>query len=208
MKNLKEALELRKGMAGTRGIPDGSGPNGNGPTGRRKGMCPLRKDYESDEEYGKAMSKWKASNKKSLKKSIDLMKSKYSKRVGTPGHYKYFYGDEGKSTVDNTKEGSVKGVRQKLSSTEKAKNLRDKLKLNNRPSIFSSEDRARNYAENAKKPMRVVLGDNSGKGKQDYFVASPGDAEKLVRAGYEYAPDKVGNNPPPDKKKKINNERA
>jgi len=64
--NLKEALELRKGAEGIRGIPDGSGPEGKGPTGRRKGDCPKKEDFDNEFDYWKAYRKWQAKNKKGI----------------------------------------------------------------------------------------------------------------------------------------------
>ena len=55
-------VPMRKGAAGTRGVPDGSGPEGKGPTGRQLGGCPKREDFESDSEYEKALKEWKAAN--------------------------------------------------------------------------------------------------------------------------------------------------
>lgn len=93
MDKLKKALELRKGIKGTRGIPDGSGP-GKGIIGKGKGKCPKRENFKNDESYKEAMEKWQALQKDELKKSIELMKSKYTKRTGGPGKYKYYYGPE------------------------------------------------------------------------------------------------------------------
>jgi hypothetical protein len=53
---------LRKGAAGTRGVPDGSGPDGKGPTGLRLGGCPKREDFDDEAEYKKAMLRWKEKN--------------------------------------------------------------------------------------------------------------------------------------------------
>jgi hypothetical protein len=54
--------KLFKGKAGTRGVPDGSGPEGKGPTGRRQGDCPKKEDYDSTFEWRKAYFKWKKKN--------------------------------------------------------------------------------------------------------------------------------------------------
>lgn len=79
-------IPLTKGAAGTRGVPDGSGPEGKGPTGRKKGGCPKREDFKNGFEYNKAMLKWKAKNK--TEKSIVLMptemlKAEYLGKVGS-----------------------------------------------------------------------------------------------------------------------------
>lgn len=50
---------LIKGKAGTRGVPDGSGPEGKGATGRRQGDCPKKEDYDNTFEWRKAYLKWK-----------------------------------------------------------------------------------------------------------------------------------------------------
>lgn len=52
-----------EGYKGTRGVPDGSGPGpGLAGKGRRKGNCPKREDYKTDEEYEKALKDWKKKN--------------------------------------------------------------------------------------------------------------------------------------------------
>jgi hypothetical protein len=62
--NLKEFFEqLEEGWAGTRGVPDGSGPApGMSGKGRRMGTCPKREEFDSDEAYEDAMKEWKKKN--------------------------------------------------------------------------------------------------------------------------------------------------
>lgn len=47
---------------------------------------------------------------------------------------------------------------------------------------FRSLDLARSFASGCHKPHRVMLGDHP-----QYWVVCPADAERLVKAGYEYA---------------------
>lgn len=47
---------------------------------------------------------------------------------------------------------------------------------------FASVSAATAFAERCHKPQRVVLGDHPA-----VWVVSPADAERLARAGYEYA---------------------
>ncbi len=47
---------------------------------------------------------------------------------------------------------------------------------------FSSLELAKSFADNATQPQRVILGDHP-----EIWVVTPADAERLVRAGYEYA---------------------
>ena len=49
---------------------------------------------------------------------------------------------------------------------------------------FRSLALARAAREHAVKPVRILLGDHP-----EYWVVTPADAERLVRAGYEYAPE-------------------
>ena len=64
LKDFFEQLET-EGYEGTRGVPDGSGPAPRmSGKGRRMGNCPKREDFESDEEYEKAMKAWKKKQKK------------------------------------------------------------------------------------------------------------------------------------------------
>jgi len=63
-KSLMEGdMNLTKGKLGIRGVPDGSGPEGKGATGRQLGGCPQREGFKSDEEYEKAFSRWQKANK-------------------------------------------------------------------------------------------------------------------------------------------------
>ena len=41
---------------------------------------------------------------------------------------------------------------------------------------------ATSFADRAKKPMRIILGDDGC-----YWVVTPAEAERLVKAGHEYA---------------------
>lgn len=55
---------------------------------------------------------------------------------------------------------------------------------------FRNRYLAERFVDHCVKPMRVLLGDNDGRrmdGDGEYLVATPADAERLVRAGYEYA---------------------
>jgi hypothetical protein len=47
---------------------------------------------------------------------------------------------------------------------------------------FQSPELAKSFAEQATKPQRIILGDHP-----EFWVVRPVDAERLVRAGYEYA---------------------
>lgn len=100
-------IPLTKGAAGTRGVPDGSGPEGKGPTGRKKGQYPKRDDYDNEFEFRKACMKWKAKNK--TEKSIvymptEMLKGEHLGKVGsTQGHLNKV----GSSTPEH--KGSVKG---------------------------------------------------------------------------------------------------
>lgn len=47
---------------------------------------------------------------------------------------------------------------------------------------FSSLEQAMSFADHTVKPQRIVLGDHP-----QFWVVRPVDAERLVRAGYEYA---------------------
>jgi hypothetical protein len=49
---------------------------------------------------------------------------------------------------------------------------------------FRSLALARAARDRAVKPMRIVIGD-----APEYWLVIPLDAERLVRAGYEYAPE-------------------
>ena len=55
---------------------------------------------------------------------------------------------------------------------------------------FRNRFLAEQFVGHCVKPMRIILGDNDGRrqdGDGEYLVATPADAERLVRAGYEYA---------------------
>jgi len=66
----KMKKSLMKGKAGTRGVPDGSGPEGKGPTGRRMPpQKPKREDFDSDETFSQALVRWKNTQGKNIKKS-------------------------------------------------------------------------------------------------------------------------------------------
>lgn len=56
------------------------------------------------------------------------------------------------------------------------------IKLKYKPSKFSSRELAFNSLKHCLKPHRVILGDD-----MKFWVVCPADAEKLHRAGYEYA---------------------
>jgi len=47
---------------------------------------------------------------------------------------------------------------------------------------FRSLELAQSFVNHATKPLRIVLGDHP-----EFWVVRPVDAERLVRAGYEYA---------------------
>lgn len=47
---------------------------------------------------------------------------------------------------------------------------------------FRSIEAARGFAYGATRPQRIILGD-----QPEFWVVRPVDAERLVRAGYEYA---------------------
>lgn len=130
MKLLK-ALQLRKGAKGTRGVPDGSGPEGEGPTGRRLGNCPKKEDFDNEEDYLKAYKVWQ--QKKKINKALNLRKAKYTKRTGSPGSYKYFYGEE----VDKEKkvEPEKKEKKGKLQGEEKLNAIRSIVKNKQRGKI-------------------------------------------------------------------------
>ena len=53
---------------------------------------------------------------------------------------------------------------------------------------FASLDNARSYAARCIKSHRIVLGDIDDDGEDGkYWVVLPADAERLQRAGYEFA---------------------
>lgn len=60
--NLEEFMDkqINEGWKGERGVPDGSGPApGEAGKGRKIGNCPKREDFETEEEYKKALATWK-----------------------------------------------------------------------------------------------------------------------------------------------------
>lgn len=79
-KSKEKNMDLTKGKAGIRGVPDGSGPEGKGTTGRQLGGCPRREGFKSDEEYEKAFRRWQKANK--VKKSQAERKIKGLKKAG------------------------------------------------------------------------------------------------------------------------------
>lgn len=55
---------MQKGKAGTRGVPDGSGPDGRGATGRQSPpQKPKRADFDTDEAFFKALARWRAATR-------------------------------------------------------------------------------------------------------------------------------------------------
>lgn len=60
--------------------------------------------------------------------------------------------------------------------------VKNKNGLKYNPAIFSDRELAFSFAHGSVKPHRVILGEN---GK--YWVVCPADAERLQKAGYEYA---------------------
>ncbi|MCG3138814.1 MAG: hypothetical protein HJJLKODD_02683 [Phycisphaerae bacterium] len=55
-----------------------------------------------------------------------------------------------------------------------------------RGSRFRELSNAINSLDHAVKPMLVMLGDNDGE-NYEFWVVTPADAQRLERAGYEYA---------------------
>ena len=49
---------------------------------------------------------------------------------------------------------------------------------------FCNLDNAHSYADHCVKPHWIVLGDHDGE-TGEYWVVTPADAQRLVRAGYE-----------------------
>jgi len=149
---LDEVLKLRKGAKGIRGIPDGSGPEGKGPTGRRMGGCPKKEDFDNESDYLKAYKKWQTENKEeiTIKKALEireLRKAKYLKRTGSPGNYKYIYKEK-------------KPVSSKEYMKEHATDIRgeaDKLKR------MGEEDFKRKKGEYDKKKLKEVLAERKKK---------------------------------------------
>ena len=56
------------------------------------------------------------------------------------------------------------------------------LKLRYSPEKYSTRELAFSSLKHCVKPMRVILGDD-----MKFWVVCPADAEKLHKAGYEYA---------------------
>jgi len=54
--------ELTESWEVVKGVPDRSGPEEAG-KGRGMGNCPKRKEFDSDEEYEKALKVWKKKQK-------------------------------------------------------------------------------------------------------------------------------------------------
>ena len=52
--------ELTESWEVIKGVPDGSGPE---KTGKEMKNCPKRKEFDSDEEYEKALKAWKKKQK-------------------------------------------------------------------------------------------------------------------------------------------------
>ncbi len=52
---------------------------------------------------------------------------------------------------------------------------------------FTQPDLAWAFADGARKPQRVLLGDATDV-RASWWVVTPADAARLERAGYEYAP--------------------
>ena len=63
-----------------------------------------------------------------------------------------------------------------------AEKTREALGLRHRPEVIRDEAAAFRIADHAAKPLRVMLGDGA------YWVVCPADAERLDRAGFEWAP--------------------
>jgi len=51
------------------------------------------------------------------------------------------------------------------------------------PFKFTIQTAAWSFADRCHKPHRVILGDD-----QQFWVVTPAEASRLVKAGYEYAP--------------------
>ena len=58
--------------------------------------------------------------------------------------------------------------------------------VKSRIAVFRNLERANSYTTHCVKPHWVVLGNNDGD-NEEYWVVTPADAQRLVRAGYEMA---------------------
>ncbi len=60
--------------------------------------------------------------------------------------------------------------------------LKNKLNLKYNPSVYISRELAFNSLQHSVKPHIVMLGDHP-----EFWVVCPSDAERLYKAGYEFA---------------------